>query len=579
MMLHFRDISLKNKLRLIILLTSGILLLLVSTAFVKTESIIFQRSMVAELVTLADLMGMNSTAPITFQDQYTAEENMASLKAKPRIILAHVFLTDGKLFASYFRDQKPKKTSDFDEELRSEPEGFDEDPEGLDVELRSGPEGFSEELRSEQEGFDNEEQKSFDDEQNEEEESPTLMDYYFSNPEVQGNDKIEDNYFFKEDYVEVFKEIIYKGKPLGTIYIRSDLKELNERLILAGSIIVAVLIGALLLGFVLASKLQRLITTPLYSLLSTMKIVSVEKNYSIREQKPGNDELGSLVEGFNDMLAQVEGRDKELALANQEITALNELLKEDNLRMSAELEVTRQLQQMVLPKEDELQQIEGLDIAGFMEPAEEVGGDYYDVLQHNGHVKIGIGDVTGHGLESGVLMLMVQMAVRTLLINDVSDSETFLSVLNRAVFDNARRIQTDKNLTLSLLDYEAGTLRLTGQHEDVLLVRKDGNVELIDTFELGFMVGVKPDISAMVSQMEIQLQPGDGIVLYTDGITEAQNMDEEQYGIERLCEVVSHNWQQSALGIQQAIVADVRQYISEQKVFDDITVLVLKQLA
>ncbi len=378
---------------------------------------------------------------------------------------------------------------------------------------------------------------------------------------------------------EVFKEIIYKGKPLGTIYIRTDLKELNERLILAGSIIVAVLIGALLLGFVLASKLQRLITTPLYSLLSTMKIVSVEKNYSIREQKPGNDELGSLVEGFNDMLAQVEGRDKELALANQEITGLNELLKEENLRMSAELEVTRQLQQMVLPKEDELQQIEGLDIAGFMEPAEEVGGDYYDVLQHNGHVKIGIGDVTGHGLESGVLMLMVQMAVRTLLINDVSDSETFLSVLNRAVFDNVRRIQTDKNLTLSLLDYEAGTLRLTGQHEDVLLVRKDGNVELIDTFELGFMVGVKPDISAMVSQMEIQLQPGDGIVLYTDGITEAQNMDEEQYGIERLCEVVSHNWQQSALGIQQAIVADVRQYISEQKVFDDITVLVLKQLA
>ncbi|RKZ90448.1 MAG: hypothetical protein DRR19_10055 [Candidatus Parabeggiatoa sp. nov. 1] len=522
---------------------------------------------------------------------------MASLKAKPRIILAHVFLKDGKLFASYFRGQKPKKTSDFDEELRPDPEGFDEGPEGLDVELRSGPEGFSEglrsepegfdegpegldvELRSEPEGFDNEEQKSFDDEQNEAEESPTLMDYYFSNPEVQGNDKIEDNYFFKEDYVEVFKEIIYKGKPLGTIYIRSDLKELNERLLLAGCIIVAVLIGALLLGFVLASKLQRLITTPLYSLLSTMKIVSVEKNYSIREPKPGNDELGSLVEGFNDMLAQVEGRDKELALANQEITALNELLKEDNLRMSAELEVTRQLQQMVLPKEDELQQIEGLDIAGFMEPAEEVGGDYYDVLQHNGHVKIGIGDVTGHGLESGVLMLMVQMAVRTLLINDVSDSETFLSVLNRAVFDNARRIQTDKNLTLSLLDYEAGTLRLTGQHEDVLLVRKDGNVELIDTFELGFMVGVKPDISAMVSQMEIQLQPGDGIVLYTDGITEAQNMDEEQYGIERLCEVVSHNWQQSALGIQQAIVADVRQYISEQKVFDDITVLVLKQLA
>jgi serine phosphatase RsbU (regulator of sigma subunit) len=81
--------------------------------------------------------------------------------------------------------------------------------------------------------------------------------------------------------------------------------------------------------------------------------------------------------------------------------------------MSAELAVSRKLQQMLLPKEHELNQIPGLEIAGFMEPATEVGGDYYDVLNHNGNVKIGIGDVTGHGLESGVVMLMTQTATRT----------------------------------------------------------------------------------------------------------------------------------------------------------------------
>lgn len=530
---RFRDISLKNKLRLIILLTSGILLLLVSSAFVTSELLIFRRSMAAELLTLADLMGMNSTATITFDDQFTAEENMASLRAKPHIILAHVFLENESLFASYFRDEKT--------------------------------------LSETQDNF-------------------TLKGYYFSNPEVQGREQIEDNYFFHDNYVEVFKKIPFKGKIIGTIYIQSDLKELNERLLWAGSIIVSVLLSALVLGFILASKLQQPITTPLYRLLKTMKTVSVQKNYSIREQKPGNDEVGTLVEGFNDMLAKIEKRDQELARANQAIMDLNELLKEENLRMSAELEVTRQLQQMVLPKKEELLQVDGLEIAGFMEPADEVGGDYYDVLQHNGHVKIGIGDVTGHGLESGVLMLMVQMAVRTLLVNGVSDPEIFLTVLNHVVYDNIRRIETEKNLTLSLLDYQplpttqkqnekGGILRLTGQHEDVLLVRKEGNVELIDTFELGFMIGVKPDISALVSQMEILLQPGDGIVLYTDGITEAQNIEEEQYGIERLCDVVSQHWQNSALDIQEAIVADVRQYIGEQHVFDDITVLVLKQAA
>ncbi len=274
---------------------------------------------------------------------------------------------------------------------------------------------------------------------------------------------------------------------------------------------------------------------------------------------------------------QLAQRTEELAQANEEITVLNEQLKSENLRMSAELNVAKQLQQMVLPKEAELEEIEGLDIAGFMEPADEVGGDYYDVLVENGQIKIGIGDVTGHGLESGVLMLMVQTTVRALLLAGIDNPEQFLNVINRTLYQNVQRIETDKNLTLSLLDYQKGQLRLTGQHEEVLVVREGGEIERIDTTDLGFMVGVIPNIARMISQINIQLQKGDGIVLYTDGITEAQNSQEEQYGIERLCQVVSQQWHRSAKVIQQAIVDDVKQYIDTQKVFDDITLLVLKQ--
>ncbi|MCZ0901656.1 SpoIIE family protein phosphatase, partial [Microcoleus sp. HI-ES] len=111
---------------------------------------------------------------------------------------------------------------------------------------------------------------------------------------------------------------------------------------------------------------------------------------------------------------KVEERTAQLAQANKEILVLNERLKVDNLRMSAELDVTRRLQQMILPQQQELESIAGLEIAAFMEPADEVGGDYYDVLTQNDQVKISIGDVTGHGLESGVLMIMAQTAVRTL---------------------------------------------------------------------------------------------------------------------------------------------------------------------
>ncbi|UBF29585.1 SpoIIE family protein phosphatase [Kovacikia minuta CCNUW1] len=266
-----------------------------------------------------------------------------------------------------------------------------------------------------------------------------------------------------------------------------------------------------------------------------------------------------------------------LALANQEIVSLNQQLESENLRMSAELSVTRQLQQMILPREDELSQVEGLEISGFMEPAAEVGGDYYDVQTHNGLVKIGIGDVMGHGLESGMLMLMVQTAVKTLLINQETNSTQLLNTLNQVIYENARRMNSDKNITLVLLDYDQGQIRVSGQHEQVIVVRADGKIEQIDTDDLGFPLGLVADISAFVTQTQIQLDSGDGVVLYTDGITEAENSTRDLYGLERLCEIVSQNWQKSVHEIRQALVDDVYRHIGDQKIYDDITLLVLKQ--
>jgi sigma-B regulation protein RsbU (phosphoserine phosphatase) len=259
----------------------------------------------------------------------------------------------------------------------------------------------------------------------------------------------------------------------------------------------------------------------------------------------------------------------------------NEHLRAENLRMGTELEVTQRLQQMILPKTQELQAIEGLEIAGFMEPADEVGGDYYDVLHHNGHVKIGIGDVTGHGLESGMLMLMTQMGVRTLLTNGEQDAKRFLTSLNRTLYDNAQRIGTLRTLSLSLLDYHAGQLTLSGHHEELIVVRRaretEWEIERIDTFELGFAIGMQDDINDLVGQMTIELQPGDGVVLYTDGITEAINTAHAEYGLERLCAVIQQHWAAPAELIKQAIIADLRQHIGQQVVFDDITVVVIKQ--
>jgi predicted ATPase/serine phosphatase RsbU (regulator of sigma subunit)/tRNA A-37 threonylcarbamoyl transferase component Bud32 len=280
---------------------------------------------------------------------------------------------------------------------------------------------------------------------------------------------------------------------------------------------------------------------------------------------------------YRTLEAKVTERTAQLAEANQEICTLNELLKKDNLRMGAELDIVKQLQQMVLPKSSELEAIEGLEIAGFMEPADEVGGDYYDVLKMNERVKIGIGDVTGHGLESGVLMIMAQTAVRTLEKMKETDPVKFLDVVNQTLYDNLQRMNSPKNMSLAILDYAKGILTLSGQHEEMIVVRADGKLECIDTMELGFPIGLEAQIGDFIAQEEVRLNSGDVVVLYTDGITEAENLNKEFYGLERLCQLVVENRHNSAEEIKQVVIDDVRQHIGSQKVFDDITLVVLKQ--
>jgi serine phosphatase RsbU (regulator of sigma subunit) len=272
---------------------------------------------------------------------------------------------------------------------------------------------------------------------------------------------------------------------------------------------------------------------------------------------------------------RVEERSQELKSAHLEVTRLNEQLKSENSRMGAELNILKQMQQMILPKPEELE-IEGLDIAGFMEPADEVGGDYYDVLQAHGVVTIGMGDVTGHGLESGILMLMTQTAVRTLQEVREPNPIRFLSILNSTIYKNIKRMNSDKNLTFVVLNYAEGKVSISGQHEETIVVRNGGYIERIDTMDLGLPIGLDDDIADFISHRIVELYPGDGIVLYTDGIPEAQNLDKKQYGIEPLCATIGQNWHKSASEIKEAIIADVKQFIGKQKVFDDITLLVLK---
>jgi PAS domain S-box-containing protein len=260
----------------------------------------------------------------------------------------------------------------------------------------------------------------------------------------------------------------------------------------------------------------------------------------------------------------------------EEINDLHEQLKQENARMSSELEITQRLQQMMLPRDEDMRTIAGLDISGSMEPATEIGGDYYDVVCDEGSVLFGIGDVTGHGLESGVIAIMVQTAVRTLLASGKYESRKFFGALNRVIYDNVRRMRCDRNLTLSLLHYQDRVVTISGQHEEVLVVREDGALERHDTLNLGFPLGLEADISNFISEAKVPLNFGDVMVAYTDGITEATNGAGVAFGIGRLSEAIRNSHQKSACVIREAVLHSLRKYIGGQHLNDDVSLLVIK---
>lgn len=306
---------------------------------------------------------------------------------------------------------------------------------------------------------------------------------------------------------------------------------------------------------------------------------------SVMAKKP--DEIGLLARSFNAMAQQlkdlfdqleekVKERTQELAKANQLITDLNHKLTLENGRMEAELLILTEIQNMVLPKPEELQGVTELDIATYIQSATEVGGDYYDILPHPAGITFCIGDVTGHGLESGILMVMTQVAVRTLIESESPDLMEILRLLNSTLFHSIQRMNSDKSITLSLVNYANFHLIISGQHEEVIIGRANGTLERIDTMDLGLPIGLEEDITPFLNCLTLDLGPGDGVVLYTDGITEARNEAKQMYGMERLCDVLRQSWSHSSEEIKQAVLVDFNQFIGEVALRDDITLVIFK---
>jgi serine phosphatase RsbU (regulator of sigma subunit) len=244
-------------------------------------------------------------------------------------------------------------------------------------------------------------------------------------------------------------------------------------------------------------------------------------------------------------------------------------------RLSQELEIATRIQTSILPKN---LQVEGLEIAAGMLPATEVGGDYYDVLPVPGGAWLGIGDVAGHGLRPGLVMVMLQSIVAAVVSHspEIAPSE-MVQIVNRVLYENVRqRLHQDEHATLSLMRYQrSGRVSFAGAHEDIVVYRtRTRRCETIVT--PGTWVAATRDIAQVTVDSSLELARGDVLLLYTDGVIEAANAAGEPFGLERLCWELERMGAESIEAMRDQLLGRVTEWVLEQR--DDIALLVARQL-
>lgn len=254
MVLRLGNLSIRTKLFLLLSLTAVLALLLVSTALMINEKWNAQKNLVGELRSIADVVALNSGAAMAFDDELAAEETLNSLAAKPEIAAAILYDKNGDTYSKYHRN-------------------------GIDTDL----------LITE------------------------LKNAYPDTQDIM--QELETNGFVTRlfhGYIHIIRPVLAKDTLVGAIHLVDDMQQVRKRLHTYYIVVSFIVVITLMVVLLLSAKIQGIFTGPLFELMQSIKEVTRQKNYHVRVKKQGDDEFGTLIDCFNDMIGEIHDRDEDL---------------------------------------------------------------------------------------------------------------------------------------------------------------------------------------------------------------------------------------------------------------------------
>jgi len=285
-------------------------------------------------------------------------------------------------------------------------------------------------------------------------------------------------------------------------------------------------------------------------------------NFNFRLRMTRKDEFNDLAQSFNTMAISIQEYVHEL----EQETSRRE-------RLEGEFRIAAELQRTLLPETPP--RIEGLSLSGWSQPSKDVGGDFYDFIElPDGRVAIVLGDATGKGLSAALLSTECSSILRTLAEQDISASE-LLHRTNNEFFKRIGSTHRFVTLFLIIIDPRNGTAKYASAgHPPPLLINAPNDTSRWLESEAGYPLGIVDQ--ATFTESELRLEPGDTIVIYSDGLTDAQNRANAMYGEDRIEQALKRCAGRPGEELLLALREDAERHMDGRDPIDDMTIVVLR---
>lgn len=366
--------------------------------------------------------------------------------------------------------------------------------------------------------------------------------------------KIDEN-----DY-EILLYIPLKQDKITDIYILFNLrmKNISKRLSNLYRMIMIIIVIITVFHIIFGFLLHRIIISPIKVLHRKSTEIS-DGNLSARVKLKSKDEIGQLGRAFNLMANSVQ--EKILLLDNQ------------NKKMLDELKMAGKVQKAIYPK---LRHTEGFNVAVYHSPFTEVSGDYHDFFPlGENRYGILIADVCGHGVPAALITMRVKEAFRNAASN-YSDTKDLLMYINGELSDLMTDFDSYFTAFYIIVDEKNDELIYSNAgHSKVFLYKEeDKNIHVLDT--KGAMIGVSEEVNFTFVSKKTTLSGGDKIILFTDGILEARNVQADQYDYDKLMVAIEKFKQLPYNKMLELIIGDLKEFVGKAKQFDDETMIIIE---